>query len=209
MHRDLRLVFAKECSDVVEKRDHTLGQPLQMNNLAPAERMTGWSQCGRKADQVLRPACATLLLQAREPVHVVSERLGHSKVSMTMKVYAHVLPDMHRGAAAPIGALLHGWRRFAHGMVAGRGSGQEGGPEAEDLRPTYIDASGSSRVGPPGNRCARTKRRQPITKAKLARQSEIPSFSKTQYFKNTVAPTAFRMLASIGHFRSASALTRY
>jgi integrase len=42
------------------------------------------------------------------PVPVVSERLGHSKVSMTMEVYAHVLPDMQQDAAGRIGALLHG-----------------------------------------------------------------------------------------------------
>jgi hypothetical protein len=28
---------------------------------------------------------------------------------MTMEVYAHVLPDMQREAAARLGALLHGW----------------------------------------------------------------------------------------------------
>jgi integrase len=48
-----------------------------------------------------------LLLQAGTPVHVVSERLGHSKVSMTLEVYAHVLPDMQNDAAAALGALLH------------------------------------------------------------------------------------------------------
>ncbi|HLG55205.1 MAG TPA: tyrosine-type recombinase/integrase [Vicinamibacterales bacterium] len=52
--------------------------------------------------------CATLLLQAGQPVHVVSERLGHSTVSMTMEVYAHVLPDMQQQAATTMGALLHG-----------------------------------------------------------------------------------------------------
>lgn len=49
-----------------------------------------------------------MLLQAGQPVHVVSERLGHSKVSMTIEVYAHVLPDMERDAATTLGALLHG-----------------------------------------------------------------------------------------------------
>jgi integrase len=56
----------------------------------------------------LRHTCATLLLQAGTPVHVVSERLGHSKVTMTLEVYAHVLPDMQTDAAATLGALLHG-----------------------------------------------------------------------------------------------------
>ena len=50
-----------------------------------------------------------MLLQAGQPVHVVSERLGHAKVSMTMEVYAHVLPDMQQDAAAKLGALLHGY----------------------------------------------------------------------------------------------------
>lgn len=56
----------------------------------------------------LRHTCATLLLQAGQPVHVVSERLGHARVSMTMEVYAHVLPDSQKEAAATLGALLHG-----------------------------------------------------------------------------------------------------
>jgi len=55
----------------------------------------------------LRHTCATLLLKAGTPVHVVSERLGHSKVSRTLEVYAHVLPDMQTEAAATLGALLH------------------------------------------------------------------------------------------------------
>jgi integrase len=56
----------------------------------------------------MRHTCATLLLQAGEPVHVVSERLGHSKVTMTLEVYSHVLPNMQERAAVTIGAVLHG-----------------------------------------------------------------------------------------------------
>jgi len=41
---------------------------------------------------------------------VVSERLGHAQVSMTMEVYAHVLPDMQQDAAAKLSLLLHGTR---------------------------------------------------------------------------------------------------
>jgi integrase len=43
-------------------------------------------------------------------VHVVSERLGHSKVPMTFDVYAHALPDMQKDAATMMGAPLHGSR---------------------------------------------------------------------------------------------------
>jgi integrase len=51
---------------------------------------------------------ASLLLQAGVPIKVVSERLGHSKVAMTLDVYAHVLPAANRAAAEVIGGLLGG-----------------------------------------------------------------------------------------------------
>ena len=40
----------------------------------------------------LRHTCATLLLLAGENPKVVSERLGHSSVVMTLDTYSHVLP---------------------------------------------------------------------------------------------------------------------
>jgi integrase len=55
-----------------------------------------------------RHTCATLLLQAGTPVHVVAQRLGHAKVTMTLEVYAHALPNQQQDAAAALGALLHG-----------------------------------------------------------------------------------------------------
>jgi integrase len=108
-YHDHGLVFAKEWSDV-RKRGECLGQPLQMNNLGQREYATLIKAAGVKPIKFhgLRHTCATLLLQAGQPVHVVSERLGHAKVSMTMEVYAHVLPDMQREAAATLGAILHG-----------------------------------------------------------------------------------------------------
>jgi integrase len=47
----------------------------------------------------LRHTHATILLLAREPVHVVSQRLGHASAVVTMTVYAHVLPGSQREAA--------------------------------------------------------------------------------------------------------------
>jgi integrase len=40
----------------------------------------------------LRYTHATILLSAREPVHVVSRRLGHASAVITMTVYANVRP---------------------------------------------------------------------------------------------------------------------
>ena len=51
---------------------------------------------------------ATTLLNAKEPVHIVSKRLGHASVTMTMDVYAHLLGESGKQMAATIGAILHG-----------------------------------------------------------------------------------------------------
>ena len=54
----------------------------------------------------LRHTHASLLLAAGVPVKVVSERLGHASVSVTMDVYAHVMPGAQRGAAERFASLL-------------------------------------------------------------------------------------------------------
>jgi integrase len=55
----------------------------------------------------LRHTCATLLLKDGEHIKVVSERLGHSNVRMTLEIYVHVLPGMQRDAANRIENLLN------------------------------------------------------------------------------------------------------
>jgi integrase len=106
---DLGLVFAKEWGDLQRKTD-CLGHPLQINNLGQREYAHLIKAAGLRPIKFhgLRHTCATLLLQAGQPVHVVSERLGHAKVSMTLEVYAHVLPDMQREAADVLGNILFG-----------------------------------------------------------------------------------------------------
>jgi len=54
----------------------------------------------------LRHTYATLMLTAREPVHVVSQRLGHASAVVTMTVYAHVLPGSQREAADTFARLV-------------------------------------------------------------------------------------------------------
>ena len=56
----------------------------------------------------LRHSHATLLLAARIHPKVVSERLGHSSVAITMDRYSHVLPGMQDEAAAAAGAAADG-----------------------------------------------------------------------------------------------------
>lgn len=54
----------------------------------------------------LRHTCATLLLASNENPKVVSERLGHASITLTMDTYSHVLPDMQQGASDKLERLL-------------------------------------------------------------------------------------------------------
>jgi integrase len=54
----------------------------------------------------MRHTHATLLLAAGTPIKAVSERLGHSKTSITLDTYAHALPDMQDRAVDAIDAAL-------------------------------------------------------------------------------------------------------
>ena len=56
----------------------------------------------------LRHSNASLLLAAGVPIKVVSERLGHTTIAMTMDVYGHVLPAMDTDAANRLDDLIHG-----------------------------------------------------------------------------------------------------
>lgn len=54
----------------------------------------------------LRHSCATLLLVAGENPKVVSERLGHASVVLTLDTYSHVLPSMQQAATDKLETLL-------------------------------------------------------------------------------------------------------
>jgi integrase len=54
----------------------------------------------------LRHTCATLLLAMGENPKVVSERLGHASVVLTLDVYSHVLPTMQQAATDRLNTLL-------------------------------------------------------------------------------------------------------
>ncbi len=58
----------------------------------------------------LRHSCATLLLIAGGNPKVVSERLGHSTVVLTLDTYSHVLPTMQQDATARLEKLLYSKR---------------------------------------------------------------------------------------------------
>jgi integrase len=80
----------------------SIGTTINVNNL----RYRSWKRLLERAHlpsgtriHDLRHSSATLLLSKGVPIKVVSEMLGHSDVSITLSIYAHVLPDMQDGAA--------------------------------------------------------------------------------------------------------------
>lgn len=56
----------------------------------------------------LRHTCATLLLSKGVNPKVVSERLGHSSIALTLDIYSHVLPDMQNEATGIMEDLIFG-----------------------------------------------------------------------------------------------------
>ncbi|MDQ3132781.1 MAG: tyrosine-type recombinase/integrase [Acidobacteriota bacterium] len=54
----------------------------------------------------LRHTTATLLLQAGVNPKIVSERLGHSTIVLTLDVYSHVLPSMQENATKRLEKIL-------------------------------------------------------------------------------------------------------
>ena len=54
----------------------------------------------------LRHSTATFLLQANINPKVVSERLGHSTITLTLDVYSHVLPTMQEHATEHLEDLI-------------------------------------------------------------------------------------------------------
>jgi len=76
------------------------GQPLdQRNVLRMFRRVLRKAKLPRMRFHDLRHSCASLLLAQNVSPRVVMETLGHSRISVTMDTYAHVMPALMRDAA--------------------------------------------------------------------------------------------------------------
>ncbi len=85
------------------------GRPIRARNLArrfqQLLKRAGFENLGLTFHG-LRHTCATLMLLSDVPVKVVSERLGHADVALTLRVYSHVLPGMQKNAADGLDEML-------------------------------------------------------------------------------------------------------
>ena len=85
------------------------GRPINVSNLRNRDWKKLLGCAGLPATtrlHDLRHSAATLLLCRGVPVKVVSEMLGHADISITLSIYAHVLPDMQDGAADAVDDAL-------------------------------------------------------------------------------------------------------
>ncbi|HWX33459.1 MAG TPA: tyrosine-type recombinase/integrase [Steroidobacteraceae bacterium] len=102
------LRFGRHLSDgdfVVTQPD---GSPLRPHSLGQewVRFVTRNSALPRIRFHDLRHAHATHLLSSGVHPKIASERLGHSKVGITLDLYSHVLPNMQADAAAIVDAAL-------------------------------------------------------------------------------------------------------
>jgi integrase len=100
IYQNYDLVFASE-----------LGTPLNERNLAQRHFNKILKDAGLDnlefVPYSLRHTCATLLLLKGVNIKVVSERLGHSSVKITLDTYSHVLPGMQESASNELEELLY------------------------------------------------------------------------------------------------------
>lgn len=99
-YESLDLVFATEIGTPINYRNLTLRYYNKILESAGLDKQ-GFVLYS------LRHSCATLLLASGENPKVVSERLGHSSVKMTLDTYSHVLPQMQQSASERLDDLLY------------------------------------------------------------------------------------------------------
>jgi integrase len=83
------------------------GQPQQPNSIGHGwDRFLAASKLPRIRFHDLRHSHATAMLQSKIHPKIVSERLGHSRIALTLDTYSHVIPGMQEEAAAAIDAAF-------------------------------------------------------------------------------------------------------
>jgi integrase len=83
------------------------GEPQQPNSIGHARnRFLAATKLPRIRFHDLRHSHASAMLAANINPKIVRERLGHSRIALTMDTYSHVFPGMQEEAAAAIDAAF-------------------------------------------------------------------------------------------------------
>jgi integrase len=101
------LPYALRVSDATFVCAREDGEPQQPNSIGHAwDRFLASTDLPRIRFHDLRHSHASALLKSNIHPKIVSERLGHSRVGLTLDTYSHVIPGMQEGAAAAIDAAF-------------------------------------------------------------------------------------------------------
>lgn len=102
-----RLTLGAAYKDIGLAFTTSLGTPVGANNLRRAfRRIVARADIGPLRFHDLRHAHATLLLARGVHPKVVSERLGHANIGITLDTYSHVLPNLQEEATRDLDAWL-------------------------------------------------------------------------------------------------------
>jgi integrase len=104
----LKLGQAYERNNFVFATDE--GKPIRYGNLTKRYFHKILEKSDLKGFRLydLRHTTATLLLSEGINPKIVSERLGHASIVLTLDTYSHVLPDMQKEASSKLGQVLFG-----------------------------------------------------------------------------------------------------
>ena len=97
-YTDDDLVFARE--------DGSAPHPERLSKVFAGEARKAGLGVIRFHD--LRHTYATIALQAGVHIKVVSERLGHSDIALTLNIYSHAIPALEEAAADRVASVIFG-----------------------------------------------------------------------------------------------------
>jgi integrase len=109
----LSLALARDDAYVLGRLDGGLRHPERLSREFTRQLASAAHQLGETTPPAirlhdLRHTHATLYLRAGVHPKIVSERLGHATISITLDVYQHAMPTLQREAAAQVAALIYG-----------------------------------------------------------------------------------------------------
>lgn len=113
IHKTEQLSHRMEAANLYEPLDlvfaSNYGRPIDHDNLANRHFRPLLKKAELRSIRLydLRHTCASLLLASGENPKVVSERLGHSSVAITLDTYSHVLPNLQDQATNRLADLLY------------------------------------------------------------------------------------------------------
>jgi integrase len=85
------------------------GTPIHPENLGKVMRpYLEQAGCSPQRFHDLRHSCASLLLAQGVSPRVLMETLGHTRIGMTLDLYAHLYPEMRQEAADQMDRALSG-----------------------------------------------------------------------------------------------------